>query len=130
MSSATINESEVKFCVEEDTVLCQLSRMHLLYCFLKDKCNQYFKQTSSFYQQFCTLCNPELNKRISTLFCPTNVIAIQDFIRVVEIVNYFSHMGFLQQLLLKTSVFQDGLLCQLVNYLLLSYQMECHIVNL
>jgi len=39
-------------------------------------------------------------------------------------------MGFLQQLLLKTSVFQDGLLCQLVNDLLLTYQMECHILIL
>jgi len=39
-------------------------------------------------------------------------------------------MGFLQQLLLKTSVYQDGLLCQLDSYLLLTYQMECHILIL
>jgi len=69
--------SEVIFCVKEDTVLFQLSRMHLLYCSLKDKPNQYSKQTSSLHQQFCNLCNPELNKRIRTLFCPRNVIISQ-----------------------------------------------------
>ena len=101
------------------------------------------------------------NQQLIQVYCTKCVhilktITIPDFIRLVETVNYFSDMGFLQQLLLKTSVFQDGLLCRLVNYLLLtlilltwriwwapnnasrwqigfksvfkrlSYQMECH----
>ena len=56
------------------------------------------------------------------------MITIPNFILLAEIVNYFSDMGFLQQLLLNTSVFQDGLLWQLVNSLMQSYQMECHIL--
>jgi len=75
------------------------------------------------------------NRQLIQVYCTKcahilKTITMPDFIRLAETVNYFSDMGFLQQLLLKTSVFQDGLLCRLVNYLLLSYQMECHILML
>jgi len=45
-------------------------------------------------------------------------ITIPNLTCLAEIVNYFSDMGFLQQLLLKNSVLQEGLLCQLVSFLL------------
>jgi hypothetical protein len=58
------------------------------------------------------------------------MITITNITCVAEIDTYFSDVAFLQQLLLKTSVFQDVLLYQLVNYLLQSNQMECHILIL
>ena len=75
------------------------------------------------------------NLQLIQAYCTKSVhilkgITIPNFTCLAEIVNYFSDVGLLQQLLLKTSVFQDGLLCQLVNYLLFSYQMECHILIL
>jgi len=104
-----------KYRLAEFLLVHHMTSMHILSQYLKFVTDT--RTSKDAYHQW--ICNLQLVK----VYCTKCVhilktITTPNFTFLAETVNYFSVVGFLQQLLLKTSVFQDGSLCQVVNFLL------------